>query len=53
LRCNDLSIVTRNVPIKPGLSLGGYAVFAKYDDGVTLARALRPALDASNLQPAG
>jgi hypothetical protein len=33
---NDLSVVTQNVPIKPGLSLGGYAVFAKYDDGVML-----------------
>ena len=33
---NDLAVVTQNVPIKPGLSLGGYAVFAKYDDGVML-----------------
>jgi hypothetical protein len=33
---NDLAVVTDGVPIKPGLSLGGYAVFAKYDDGVML-----------------
>jgi Domain of Unknown Function (DUF1259) len=33
---NDLAVVTQDVPIKPGLSLGGYAVFAKYDDGVML-----------------
>jgi hypothetical protein len=33
---NDLAVVTQNVPIKPGLSLGGYAVFAKYDDGAML-----------------
>src|SRR5215217_5465127 len=33
---NDLAVVTQNVPIKPGLALGGYAVFAKYDDGVML-----------------
>jgi hypothetical protein len=32
----DLAVVTDGVPIKPGLSLGGYAVFAKYDDGVML-----------------
>jgi hypothetical protein len=32
----DLAVVTQNVPIKPGLALGGYAVFAKYDDGVML-----------------
>lgn len=32
----DLSVVTQDVPIKPGLSLGGYAAFAKYDDGVML-----------------
>ena len=33
---NDLAVVTKDVPIKPGLSLGGYAVFGKYDDGVML-----------------
>ena len=33
---NDLAVVTQDVPIKPGLSLGGYAVFGKYDDGVML-----------------
>jgi hypothetical protein len=32
----DLAVVTQDVPIKPGLSLGGYAVFAKYDDGAML-----------------
>jgi Domain of Unknown Function (DUF1259) len=32
----DLAVVTQDVPIKPGLSLGGYAVFGKYDDGVML-----------------
>jgi hypothetical protein len=32
----DLAVVTDGVPINPGLSLGGYAVFAKYDDGVML-----------------
>jgi hypothetical protein len=26
---NDLQVVTAGVPIKPGLSLGGYVVFAK------------------------
>jgi Domain of Unknown Function (DUF1259) len=33
---SDLSVVTQNVAIKPGLSLGGYVVFGKYDDGVML-----------------
>jgi hypothetical protein len=30
----DLHVVTGGVAIKPGLSLGGYAAFAKYHDGV-------------------
>jgi Domain of Unknown Function (DUF1259) len=29
---SDLQVVTVGVPIKPGLSLGGYVAFAKYDD---------------------
>lgn len=29
---SDLQVVTMGVPIKPGLSLGGYVAFAKYDD---------------------
>ncbi|MEU0628496.1 DUF1259 domain-containing protein [Streptomyces sp. NPDC005989] len=29
----DLTVITRDVAIKPGLSLGGYAAFAKYHDG--------------------
>ena len=29
---SDLHVVTVGVPIKPGLSLGGYVAFAKYDD---------------------
>lgn len=33
---SDLSVTSYGVPIKPGLSLGGYAVFAKYDDGTML-----------------
>lgn len=33
---SDLAVVTQDVPIKPGLSLGGYAVFGKYDDGAML-----------------
>ncbi|WP_328403402.1 DUF1259 domain-containing protein [Nocardia sp. NBC_00403] len=32
----DLQVTTAGVPIKPGLSLGGYAVFGKYDDGTLL-----------------
>ena len=28
----DLQVVSRGVPIKPGLSLGGYVAFAKYGD---------------------
>jgi hypothetical protein len=32
----DLQVQTQGVAIKPGLSLGGYAVFAKYDDGTVL-----------------
>jgi hypothetical protein len=27
-----LQVATVGVPIKPGLSLGGYVAFAKYDD---------------------
>lgn len=33
---NDLQVVTDGITIKPGLSLGGYAAFAKYDDGTML-----------------
>ncbi|OBI85891.1 DUF1259 domain-containing protein [Mycobacterium sp. 1245805.9] len=33
---NDLQVTTDNVAIKPGLSLGGYAAFARYDDNQTL-----------------
>ncbi len=33
---NDLQVTTDGVPIKPGLSLGGYAAFARYDDNQTL-----------------
>src|SRR5215207_4059991 len=33
---NDLQVTTDNVPIKPGLSLGGYAAFARYDNNMTL-----------------
>jgi hypothetical protein len=29
---SDLQVVSVGVPIKPGLSLGGYVAFAKYDD---------------------
>ena len=29
---SDLQVVTVGVPIQPGLSLGGYVAFAKYDD---------------------
>ncbi|WP_244461604.1 DUF1259 domain-containing protein [Rhodococcus sp. ZPP] len=29
----DLNVVSRGVTVKPGLSLGGYAAFARYDDG--------------------
>lgn len=32
----DLHVTTQGVDIKPGLSLGGYAAFAKYDDGAML-----------------
>jgi hypothetical protein len=30
---SDLNVMSHEVPVKPGLSLGGYAVFAKYHDG--------------------
>ncbi|WP_210407126.1 DUF1259 domain-containing protein [Prauserella flavalba] len=33
---NDLRVTSGGVAIKPGLSLGGYAAFAKYHDGVML-----------------
>ncbi|OBF04775.1 peptidase M23 [Mycobacterium sp. ACS4054] len=33
---NDLQVTTDGVTIKPGLSLGGYAAFARYDDNQTL-----------------
>ncbi len=33
---NDLQVTTDGVPIKPGLPLGGYAAFARYDDNQTL-----------------
>jgi Domain of Unknown Function (DUF1259) len=33
---SDLSVVSRGVPIKPGLSLGGYAVFTRYPDATML-----------------
>lgn len=32
----DLHVTVGDVPIEPGLSLGGYAVFARYDDGALL-----------------
>ncbi len=32
----DLHVVTGGVAVKSGLSLGGYAAFAKYDDGTML-----------------
>ncbi|WP_127356987.1 DUF1259 domain-containing protein [Actinacidiphila soli] len=32
----DLTVVSHGVTIKPGLSLGGYAAFAKYHDGTML-----------------
>jgi hypothetical protein len=32
----DLTVVTGGVTVKPGLSLGGYAAFGKYHDGVML-----------------
>jgi len=32
----DLNVVTGGIAIKPGLSLGGYAAFAKYDDGAMM-----------------
>ena len=32
----DLTVVTQGVTVKPGLSLGGYAAFAKYGDGTML-----------------
>ncbi|MEM6110066.1 DUF1259 domain-containing protein [Mycobacterium sp. 050272] len=33
---NDLQVTTDGVAIKPGLSLGGYAAFVRYDDNQTL-----------------
>lgn len=33
---NDLQVTTDGVAIKPGLSLGGYAAFARYDNNETL-----------------
>ena len=33
---NDLQVTTDGVAIKPALSLGGYAAFARYDDNQTL-----------------
>ena len=33
---SDLNVVTRGVSIKPGLSLGGYAVFTRYPDATML-----------------
>jgi hypothetical protein len=33
---SDLQVVTLGVPIKPGLSLGGYMGFAKYDDSTMM-----------------
>lgn len=33
---NDLTVTSQGVTIKPGLSLGGYAAFAKYRDGTML-----------------
>lgn len=33
---NDLHITSYGVDIKPGLSLGGYAAFARYDNNETL-----------------
>lgn len=33
---SDLHVTSDNVEIKPGLSLGGYAAFAKYDDGAMM-----------------
>lgn len=33
---NDLHITSYGVDIKPGLSLGGYAAFARYDNNLTL-----------------
>jgi len=33
---NDLQVTTYGVAIKPGLSLGGYAVFVRYDNNETL-----------------
>ncbi|MFE7979752.1 DUF1259 domain-containing protein [Streptomyces shenzhenensis] len=32
----DLTVTTQDTTIKPGLSLGGYATFAKYHDGTML-----------------
>lgn len=32
----DLQVISQGVPIAPGLSLGGYAAFARYDDGSML-----------------
>ncbi|GGJ70939.1 DUF1259 domain-containing protein [Streptomyces brasiliensis] len=32
----DLKVTTQGVTVKPGLSLGGYAAFAKYHDGTML-----------------
>ena len=33
---NDLQVTTDGVAIKPGLSLGGYVAFARYEDNQTL-----------------
>jgi hypothetical protein len=33
---SDLQVMTQGVAIKPGLSLGGYICFAKYDDGTMM-----------------
>jgi hypothetical protein len=33
----DLSVTSQGVQIKPGLSLGGYAAFARYGGGTTMA----------------
>ena len=36
---NDLQVTSYGVAIKPGLSLGGYAAFARYDNNMTLLMA--------------
>jgi len=48
---SDLQVVTVGVPIKPGLSLGGYVAFAKYDDATMVMGDLREHLPRRASRP--